>query len=376
MVGILNVQWFDNPGAVLLCYALQQTMAEQGRECKIINYTSGGSARPTLFDRVCRKLRTEKSKLARVDHRFFGQLLQERSARYEAFRERYLDRTAPFSDTDSPLLYGYDQYIVGSDVVWKPEILLSPDADVYFLSCLNGKKARRISYAASIGTTDASLLEPLADKYQERLKNFDFISVREAESVDFLQPLCTQKVFCMPDPVFLLEKAQYASLKSDLREGEGDYIYFYMLTPNPKAVEFAVELEARTGLKVLYDLHTSENLFLRNVFHNPASAAVCSDGPAEFLNRIRNARYVVTNSFHGTAFSLIFEKELYSFPSQNGGVDISVRLRNILDSVGLQNRYDCDPGCMEEPIEWNFVEECLQQMRQEGRDYLMHALQL
>ncbi len=376
MVGIINVQWFDNPGAVLLCYALQQTMVEQGRECKIINYTSGGSARPTLFGRVRRKLRTEKAKLAWVEHRFFGQHLLERSTRYEAFRKRYLDRTAPFTKTDSPLLYGYDQYIVGSDVVWKPEILLSPDADVYFLSCLNGKKVRRISYAASIGTTDSSLLEPLADKYQERLKNFDFISVREAESASFLQPLCTQKVFCMPDPVFLLKKEQYAGLESASDKEENDYIYFYMLTPNPKAVEFAVELEAHTGLRVLYDLHTSENLFLCNVFHNPASAAVCSDGPAEFLNRIRNARYVVTNSFHGTAFSLIFEKELYSFPRQNGGVDISVRLKNILDSVGLKNRYDCDPGCMEESIDWKFVEERLQKMRQDGRDYLMRVLQL
>jgi glutathione peroxidase-family protein len=375
MIGILNVQWFDNPGAVLLCYALQQTLAELGWESIVLNYVSGGALPPPFFKRIMRKLRSEKTNMAWIENEYFGRLLRIRCQKYEAFRSQYLRRTLPFKEVDSQLLYGYDIYIVGSDVVWKPEILLSRDADVYFLSFLSDTfKAKRISYAASIGTTDNEILSVLEEKYKVRLQMFDHISVREKESVIFLQRLCKQTVHHMPDPVFLLKKEQYDTLAVSRTCAE-EYIYLYMLTPNQKAINFALALSERSGLQILYDVHSDDNLFLRRLFRGKGRAVV-SDGPAEFLSRICHAKYVVTNSFHGTAFSLIFEKEVYAFSAQNAGIDTSVRLKDLLSTVGLQYRYNCVFNWENiRSINYQVVRASLYELRERGRDYLQQVLE-
>lgn len=378
MIGIINVQWFDNPGAVLLCYALQQKLTAMGYDSQIIDYASGGAA-PAAADSRNRFIKRmfslfhKKYKLTWVNKRFFYAELRERHEKYEDFREQFLVRTKRFTENNSEILKGYDAYIVGSDVVWKPAILESKDAEVYFLDFLSENDiCRRVAFAASVGTADASLLERLSPKYAEKLKNFDAISVREKATADFFQKLSDQKIECLLDPVFLLNKKDYISVLKE-KQSKEKYIYFYMLEPNEEAVTYALFLAKKTQLPIYFDVHDKDNLFLRKKFGQNGRICV-SDGPSEFLSRIDQAEYVVTNSFHGTAFSIIFEKEFYSFSCYNAGVNVSLRMENLLQEVGLEDRFNPTIQNVLTDINYETVNAKIMRQKKLAVDFLTHAL--
>lgn len=381
MVGIINVQWFDNPGAVLLCYAIQKKLDELGIQNQIINYVSGGKMPPrerNAMEKIsekgstlCRKVR----KLQRVNGEFLFCQLRERARNYEDFRAHYLRRTAAFDDPSSELLNGYGVYLVGSDVVWKPEILDSLDADVYFLDFPGANQGKKVSFAASIGTSDRSLLESRSQQYQKYIESFDMVSVREQSSAEFLSELSQKNVETLVDPVFLLTKEDYKELTTEKKNRP--YIYFYMLSPDDGCLEFANRLSKRTGLPIVFDCHAESQFSLNRFFGKRGQAAV-SDGPAEFLDRVLNASYIVTNSFHGTAFSIIFQKKFFTFPCVNNGVDVSLRMQNLLKKLNLFERFA--PQWSEDWIsaEINYREPLalLQKEIQKSEDFLKMAAEI
>ena len=344
-IGIINVQWFDNPGAVLLCYAMQYEISYLGFESEVIDFTSGGGSKykPSLIKKVTNKCKRELDKIAlgtvKINGKSFGSLLRERHCKYEKFRKDYLIRTDSFNNQDNAQLQCYDTYIVGSDVVWKPEIVKSQDAKVYFLDFLDDKSnAKRISFAASVGTNEIAELQKLVKQYKYYLDKFDYISMREKESAEFFRKYIEKDIETLIDPVFLLQKAEYSRLINEIEQAE-KYIYFYMLAPNEEMVNFAEKLVKETEYTIIYDIHDLDNLYLEKKFGKYGHASI-DDGPIEFLKRIRNAEVVITNSFHGTAFSLIFEKNFYTFGCINAGINVSLRMENILKKVCLYDRYN------------------------------------
>lgn len=375
MIGLINIQWFDNPGAVLLCYALQNKLDELGYDSCVIDYASGGgkpSNKKNIFSKF-QKLIEKRYLLSLINRNIFYHELKARKRNYEAFRSNYLVRTPRFRDAESPLLNGYDTYIVGSDVVWKPEILQSRDAEVYFLDFIpKFAPINKISFAASVGTNNLKLLIGLKKEYASKIAKFDFISVREKDTADFIKDIYGKQVTCISDPVFLLDKSTYKKVMTKTELETEEYIYFYMLQPNEDAVDFAIALAQQTGYKIIYDVHDKDNLYLQKRIGNLGTATV-SDGPSEFLRRICDAKYVVTNSFHGTAFSIIFEKEFFSFSCHSGDVDVSVRLVNLLKCLGLENRYNMKAPHLSK-IDYSNARIRIQDERKRAIDFLEHAL--
>lgn len=378
MVGIINVQWFDNPGAVWLAYALQQTVNNMGYENKIIDYASGGGQEVKLSEiqkivKAIEKVKNRILKLQVVNSKFIYIQLRQRHEKYQKFREQYLERTERFTDQDNKLLYDFDAYIVGSDVVWKPSILLSKDEKVYFLSFLNENTDKiKIAFAASVGTADNNILKKYRVLYKEKVENFDYVSVREKQTADFLNSIMTKKAITLMDPVFLLDKKEYINLIGTKKVKE-KYIYFYMLELNEMAVEYAIYLSEKTGYKILYDLHTLDNMRLVKKLKKYGYPCV-NDGPLEFLEKIQYSEYVVTNSFHGTAFSIIMQKEFYTFSCYNEGINVSLRMENLLKELNLYNRYNVIQNRKLEKINYDQINEKIGMKRKESIKFLQNAM--
>lgn len=376
-VGIINVQWFDNPGAVLLCYSLQQFLKKMGIESVVIDYAKGGGSNSQLQEGYLtskiNKVIAKIKKVRRYNSVPFYKALQFRHVKYEDFREKYLIKTERFTSKEDGPFGEYNAYIVGSDVVWKPAIVNSDDAYVYFLEFAKEINAKRISYAASIGTNDEQLLSECEGKYKKLLKDFDYISVREKQTALFLTKILGGKITTLLDPVFLMNKDEYVR-QLDLSKSNDEYIYFYMLEENVDAINFVKELAIKERLKIVYDLHDVDMSYLHKLLGKNATASI-SDGPREFLQNILNAKYVVTNSFHGTAFSIIFRKNFFSFSCVNQVSNVSIRMENLLETVGLIDRYDVkNYELINADIDYEAVEKVITEGVEKARGFLSDSL--
>lgn len=368
------MQWYDNPGAVLLCYAMQQKLNELGYENIVIDYASGGGVHKKktciIFSKV-KKILNYFTNVRIVNGQLYGFKLANRYFLYEKFRHDYLSRTRQFTDKESIHLKGYKKYIVGSDVVWKPSILNSYDSDVYFLSFVEDE-LQKISFAASIGTSDEKSLLENKDKYKDKLESFRYISVREESTAQFLTKYLHRDVKCILDPVFLLKNTDYAKIATNPKKGE-KYIYFYMLELNDMAIEYALGLAHKRNIPIVYDLHSNDILCLEKRFGKTGKASIAA-GPAEFLAQILNADYIVTNSFHGTAFSIIFEKEFSVFSCCNNGIDVSLRMTSLLSQLELNDRFNPKIGEEMNPIDYIKVKRIIDSKIKESIDFLKEAL--
>ncbi|MDO4439288.1 MAG: polysaccharide pyruvyl transferase family protein [Eubacteriales bacterium] len=381
MIGLINIQWFDNPGAVLLAYGLQETIKklQPNEEIVIIDYAAGGSksADISLSKQLFYKVKNKAVNAIfylNSDNRKFRYELKCRHEKYENFRSEYLNRTSRTTETNSDIfLKKFSACIVGSDVVWKPEIAEEEHSKIYFLQ-FAGKNTNKIAYAASIGTDNMSILEKLKPTYKNLISDFDFISMREATGAKYIENLTDKKVYNVLDPVFLLNAETYISLIKDIAlPCKQKYIYLYMLTYNEDLVSLAIKIAETNNYKIIYDLHTKENVILKNKFKDNGIASVAT-GPLEFLSLINNASIVLCDSFHGTAFSIILHKEFYTFGNHNGGIDISTRMKELLEKFSLEDRYVNNSTFTIRPIDYAIVDKKIENYRKDSIDYLKMAL--
>ena len=383
MIGLINIQWFDNPGAVWLAYSLQQTVKKlkPDEEVVIIDYAAGGSKTINLSptNKVIKRMKSKVSNALfylDANNRKFGLELKERHSRYEQFRKEYLNRTPRTTEISSEIFKNdYSACVVGSDVVWKPEIAEEEHSKIYFLQ-FAGDNTNKIAYAASIGTDDMVVLDGLKPLYKSLIADFNSISLREKTAVQYIGKLTEKKVYHVLDPVFLSDADAYVRLIKDVNTPcQQKYIYLYMLSYNEDIVSLALQLAQRNGYKIVYDLHTKENLVLKKKFkeYGVPSTAV---GPLEFLAFINSASLILCDSFHGTAFSIILHKDFYTFGNHNGGIDISTRMKDLLEMLALEKRYVTDNSTISsEPIDYADVDKKLDNHRKESIEFLKRSLE-
>ena len=212
-----------------------------------------------------------------------------------------------------------DITIVGSDQVWNFDI--TNYDDIFFLGRFNSKM--KISYAASIGKDKVS--ERDKEEFANKLDGIQHISVRELSAKKLLSNYTSEIITVCLDPVFLMDKYRWNSLVKK-RIIKFDYILVYNLTKDPTVDAIAKEVSQSTGMRII-NITSSTRNNIENSF-NYRNA-----GPIEFLNLFSFSDYVITNSFHGTAFSIIFEKEFITIPHKSKGtrmIDLCKKLE--LDS--------------------------------------------
>lgn len=215
-------------------------------------------------------------------------------------------------------------YCVGSDQTWNAECNYCLDP-VYFLEKVP-VACKKISVAASFGRP--SLPESEIEDTRRLLSSFDAISVRESSSVAILDALGIEGSVALKDPVLLCRSSYWSDLTAQIPRAAEPYVLVYMLNDNPRMVEYAGMLASERGLKA------------KIITFNPLKkapgglGAICLPSPEEWVAAFRDASYVVTDSFHGTCFSLLFEKPMVVFNPPR----FSVRLADVLSDFGLAGR--------------------------------------
>lgn len=293
-VGILTFHTATNYGAVLQCYALQTALEKCGYTVEVINYQND------FFRRFYSPFYMEKKNLRKFAYMLYAyNSKRKRNESFKEFRNQYLHLSQSYTPKDIENAdTNYDAIIVGSDQVWNLD--LTKDDQTYLLNFV--QKAKRFSYAASFGKD--SLQEALKPVYEKELSQYKYITVRESSGISIVEELCSVNTTLVPDPTLLLSSNEWdkiASLKECPKE---KYICVYKINVS-QCYEAAQQLSKKTGypVVVLKPDKTCPSSFSKKEFASPE----------EFVGLIKNAEYVVTDSFHGTAFSIIYKKKFFSF---------------------------------------------------------------
>lgn len=313
-----------NLGASLQAYALVAYLQGHGHEVQIIDYQPlylqhyrlTGVPNPR-FDKPFLR---EAYQIAKFPGRLYERLTSKRKKAFDYFTAEYLPVThTTYLDVTAlrAVPPEADLYIAGSDQIWNPVFQNGKDPAFFLDFVPEGK--RRISYAASFAVE--ALEKQDADRMKPWLEKLDAVSVRESSSVALLADMGI-KGFQVVDPVFLLPKEVWEKIA--VQPPMRDYILVYDFDNNPKVKEIAQVVSRQTGKKIV------------SLFPMDWADAVWADaGPGEFLGAVQNAGIVLSNSFHATAFSLIFQKDFYVVNRTEG---INARMKDLVGDLGLADR--------------------------------------
>jgi hypothetical protein len=263
----------------------------------------------------------------------------------------------------------YNSVVVGSDQLWLPVNVVS---DYYTLNWA-GDDINKVSYATSFGVS--KIPKGLKGKYASFLKRINHVSVREDTAVKLVAEEAGVKAKLVCDPTLLLTQKEWGDICKNHAAPEGDYIFCYFLGNNKNHRDFAKRLKDITGCKIISINHCDEYDKYSDTF---ADIAPYDVDPLQFVNYIKNAKYVCTDSFHGTVFSLINEKDFFVFErfKKKQSMSTNSRIYSLLKIVGCENRLvteyagDIDLSGME----YGPIKKRLEAFREESSDWLLEAL--
>mgnify|MGYP004449626475 CR=1 FL=1 len=353
-VGILTFHRAINFGATMQAWALAKTVDSLGYDASIIDYKDNWVEMSShIWNPFV--LTTRKNVLISLKSYFDRfSFLNARKARIQKFKD-FWKTDMPFS---SNLIY--DNYIVGSDQVWNLHITggFNP---FYFLSFNESVGKNKLSYAASGDFDPANLIGKHKADISKFLSYFTAESVREEFLKEEIGNLCDKDISICIDPTLLLDKSKYQAIEK--KPQKQNYILVYQMMENPKLNEAADFLSRTTGLDVVY---VYGGAYRKNVDNSHISVY----GPDEVLGWFDDATYVLTTSFHGVAFSLIYQKQFW-FVSTGSGY----RQKSLMQSVGLENRVVSGRNDMNlNNIDFDTVNKHLDALRNDSIDFLRKAL--
>lgn len=362
-IGIITFHCSYNYGSALQAYALQTYLKKNGFDAQIINYVDLVNFEDYQLFRKSLYRKKIKSLIGDLYY-LLPNLKRKRS--FNRFSDSYFDLTKRrYTDLSgmSELNDAFDTFICGSDQIWN--INCTKGANPAFFLAFADNDKRKIAYAPSIAEKDIDFRKN--KEVISYLRDFDYISVRENSFVDMLKEITGKDVVPAVDPTLLLEKADYEKIlkapeikKSALR---GGYIFAYTLEENPKLNDYVNDLSQKYNLTVIYiDKKT------KHCFKNAVNAYGVS--PDEFLSLVKNARYIVTNSFHATVFSVIFNKRFVVFPTEKSGS----RMSDFLGDLGLDGRLYNEKTDINKEIDFADAEERLAQMSLKSKKFLENSL--
>lgn len=347
-LGIVTFHKALNYGAVLQTYAL----------CSFLN-RSFPEAETEVVDYRCPEL----SRFYSLRNQCSGNIIKSvakcghfllKRKMFEDFSKRYIPISTTRYDEKTVVTSSrhYDKLIAGSDQIWNPELT---DSDINYLLAF-APEEMRYSYAASVGRSD--LPEAVLGQYICALNGYREISVREPSSAGLLQNIGVNVPICSHmDPTLLLTRQEWELLCEKNPAKKEPYILVFTVNYSEKLIQEAVSFGKKRDLDIIYvGQHTANT----DVKYMPLVSV------ERLLALFRDARYVFTNSFHGTAFSVIFQKSFYSRVEHRDGRDS--RITDLLQQLELNSHLDMEN--IDCPEEWAQVEQVLARERLKSKDYL------
>lgn len=327
-IGILTYHRAENYGALLQAYALKTYLKNLGHNVEFVDYWPEYHVEHYRIFSFLRFRRCNISDKVKYLLKFFlwGGPKYLRKYRLQSFMKKYLGlNSIPLYQTDNEKTVQYDLVIYGSDQIWRKQGINGNQFNPWYFGSSNVVANSKVTYAASMGVIETNKEDESFLK--KSMKQFDHISVREVDLCEYLNGLgISSEIVC--DPTFLLTKEEWRKLIKPTKKKD-KYILLYNLLQMPESVKFAELLSKTTGLPV-------KEINMRHSFSHTLSTRYISCASLNyFLELIDNAEYVVSNSFHGVAFSVIFEKQFFAVGMGNR----ANRVVSLLQTLGIQERY-------------------------------------
>ncbi len=379
-LGICVCYQHRNYGSQLQSYATTAELKRRGIDFEIIRYQKKITPSllfkfiPNLLDPVFindRIIENYQKKLVLKLHPALKQNNDIRNKAFDSFSKTRFQNL-------SPVYYGYQELreqarkytavMVGSDQLWSPSGINSDFYNLMFAP----DGAVKISYAASFGV---SQIKPkYKKKYKTFLNRLQYISVRENSGKQIVESLSSNKAEVTVDPVLLLDAQQWLEEIPDNRLYNEPYIFAYFLGKTPEYREAVNKFAKKKGLKIVSEPHMDTYNKADKNFgdYNPYNV-----GPAEFVNLIRHAEYIFTDSFHGSVFSMLYKKKFMIFNrySQDSATSKNSRIDSFCTNYMLEDRrYSNDIFAVDRKIDYDCVLEKVNEHRQKSLKFLDAAL--
>lgn len=356
-----------NYGSNLQAYALQEYIKKICRNyClyKIVNLRIDKQKEIYMFPYERKNIVAIIKTLILIKH---IKKLKEKKINFETFINKKLNLTKEYNSMEelNDELFDFDYYISGSDQIWN---LRAGDFDwSYFLEFV--RKGKKISYATSFGPLKQKWTIQDMERIKNDLKQYDFISVREKGSYDNVLKLANIKPNINIDPTLLLTKEEWYKVIDKKKLVNKDYILLYDLKDCKLVFKIAKKLSKKFNIPIIVTKPNKYDLIYRVEKHYEC-------GPLEFLNLLKNAKIVLTTSFHGAVFSILFNKPFYTIECNN-----DFRIKTLLEITKLKNRNinnDNINDIYENIFDVNFemAEKLIDLEREKSKEYLKNAVDI
>lgn len=374
-IGILTLHYIPNYGAVLQCYALQEYLEQYGN-VELIDYRQLEREQNFSNKGYIEFCREQKSIIGiiklpykcwknRYIHSFRKQL-------EKFYAEKYRLTFYTQKNGLNQITKKFDAMVIGSDQVWNPKVL---DNDYSLM--LNFYKGLKYSYASSIGVDKISRNDEL--QYKKYLSEFRYISCREKTGCELVNRIFDYKI-CenVLDPTLLLNQEYwytFCASQETNHEKEMKYVMLYTVKVDEYIVEFAQKLAKEKGIQLVCvaspGVYTNQKVIRK-------LKGVCSVSPEKWVALVKNANYIVTNSFHGVAFAINLEKQCFIHMDKNIDKNCTnSRLENIIemfhlnDSVIEQNK--SNKYCVR--MNYESINQILEVKREESTRYILSMIE-
>lgn len=337
MVGLLTLDSrMYNYGGFLQEMALQDAIKSLGYECEIIDYDVSQEFNTFSLKRGIKNFSFEKIKKKLIKEKtiplsdYVSDLVEKRKNVFDEYRADNLVLSRKMSSSDlSSVDLPYEQIVCGSDQIWNPDY----NIPAFFLN-FGRKGCRRVIYAASIGKDHLSRHQKKI--YSKLLEFPDYISVREDSAQKLISNITETDVKLVLDPTLLHRQEYWMEKADDSSLNYRNYIFCYFLNLTDEKVRAANDFAEKNNCEIIAIPYLHNEM---EEYSEKLNGKLFSEvNPADFLNLIRNAEAIITDSFRAIVFSIIFQKDFWCFGRNAGTYSMNTRLHTLLSYVEMQDR--------------------------------------
>lgn len=380
MIGVCIKYFHENYGGMLQAYATVSILEERGIDYELIQYEKSLSIKekiksiPRLFNGILLNDKYEaiKKKQGLKKHPEFARNEAIRMKAFGAFKEEHFIKLSPVFVGYENLKKGAERYkavVTGSDQLWSPAGLPTNYYNLMFVPDF----IRKISYASSFGVKQIPWYQ--ISRTRKFLNRIEYISMRENRGSEIVKELTGKNVPTILDPVFMFDQAGWERLIPVKKEINEPYIFAYFLGDNSQHRIVVKKLSEKTGLKIVALRHLDQYVDEDEKFGDYAEYDVAPD---RFLNLLRGARYVCTDSFHGSCFSIIHRKQFMVFNryTERSKHSKNSRIDTLCHNLSLEDRrFKGKIELITQPIDYDIVYKKLNILRDKANIYLNEAFE-
>lgn len=383
-VGIVSCYFKNNYGSMLQAYATKKVLDNNDIPNETININGNidfkKGKRKYYLSQIF-NVNFIKSKFGMIKMKIDVKLNKElkknialRNKKFKDFRREFnlSKNNKTYKELTEMAIDRYTDVVVGSDQLWLPVNIIS---DYYTLNWVPAE-INKISYSTSFGVS--AIPKKYNDLYKKFLSRINFLSVREDTGVKIIKDIAEINANLVCDPTILLTKEEWNEVAVSKRIIDDKYILCYFLGNNIEHRKFVERLKKKTGYKIVSLNHADEYVKYSDIFCDVAPYDI---GPREWINLIKNAEIVCTDSFHGTVFSLIYNKLFFCFRrfksnnkvSTNSRLDSLLKIAEINSERILTGLEDVDKVLNYE-IDYTKVNENIDNYRNTSKEWLLNSI--